>query len=201
MQQTSLMTERASSLTQLASAAKAGHLFAVVDACDAGWVPAVAEALGDSAASLYSGEAEETYWAIAPYVMSVDEAVLRWILDHVNPNDEAWGIFAVSPAPASALRKHFRSFLQVSSPSGEPMYFRFYDPRLLPAFLIGCVEEELGSFFGPVSEFITAGPSSRQFRCFARPSPQTLLSANRPAIRIRRSGSSKQLSRTEQNDR
>lgn len=37
----------------------------------------------------------------------------------------------------------------VYMPSGEPMYFRFYDPRVLRAFLPACGGAELSELFGP----------------------------------------------------
>jgi len=63
------------------------------------------------------------------------------------------GVFVQSANDLKALRKHFRRFLMVQAPSGETLYFRFYDPRVLPIFLGSCDPAELQSVFGPVRLF------------------------------------------------
>ncbi len=127
-------------------------LFAILDACDEPRVPKKVGELGDRAVSLYRGSAEEEYWAIAPYLVQMDEQVLSWIVK--NLSKDPWGIFAVAPVDLLGLRTHFRRFLTVEDPKGVRMYFRFYDPRVLPTFLESCTNEEGSTFFGPIRKFI-----------------------------------------------
>ena len=61
-----------------------------------------------------------------------------------------WGIFVISNAHFRALRQHFRSFLMVYTPEGKPVYFRYYDPRVLRVYLPTCNTPELRTVFGPV---------------------------------------------------
>ncbi|TVQ55912.1 MAG: DUF4123 domain-containing protein, partial [Phycisphaerales bacterium] len=67
----------------------------------------------------------------------------------------------VHPCPSAvsfdAIRRHLRKFLKVKSPEGKTLYFRYYDPRILAAFLPACNEQELRQLFGPLESFITAG--------------------------------------------
>jgi hypothetical protein len=42
-------------------------------------------------------------------------------------------------------------FFSAKSPSGDLLYFRFYDPRVLATFLSSCSSAELFEFFGPVA--------------------------------------------------
>ena len=129
-----------------------GTLFAVLDACDEPRVPAKVKQLGaDRAVSLYRGWAEADYWAIAPYLVHVDEPVLEWVVD--NLWTEPWGIFAAAAPDLAALRKHFRRFLKVRGPDGNVLYFRFYDPRVLPLFLSTCNSQEIEQFLGPIHAF------------------------------------------------
>ena len=128
-------------------------LYAILDACGELRVPEKVLELGpDRSVSLYRGWAERDYWAIAPYLVKVDEPLLEWVVE--NLWDGPWGMFVVANVELSELRTHFRKFLTVEDPVGEKMYFRFYDPRVLPDFLTTMVQVDLPLFFGPVSYFI-----------------------------------------------
>ena len=131
---------------------EARSLFAILDACDEPRVPDKVQELGnDLAVSLYRGAAQRDYWSIAPYLVIVDEPVLDWIVE--NLWKDPWGIFAVADASLEDMRKHFRKFLLVEGPEGDELYFRYYDPRVLPTYLATCVVEEVGEFFGDLECF------------------------------------------------
>jgi hypothetical protein len=51
------------------------------------------------------------------------------------------------------------------------MYFRFYDPRVLQAFLPTCTAEQLNGFFGPISRFFFQSDPSQEVMSIARDSP------------------------------
>jgi len=139
-------------LADLRKFASENHLYAILDACDTPAVPLKVNEMGEAnAVSLYRGEAEEDYWAIAPYLVRVDPSFLDWIGNTLW--EEHWGIFAVVEADLQTLRTHFRKFLTVQMPDGEKVYFRFYDPRVLPQFLRSCNDAELGEFFGSIQEY------------------------------------------------
>jgi len=136
-----------------------GALFAVLDACDEPRVPAKVSELGqDVAVSLYAGRAEQDYWAIAPYLARADEELLDWIVAELWGSP--WGVFVVAAADLAAVRKHFRRFLMVLGPHGERLYFRYYDPRVLPTFLSTCAPAEQEEFFGPIRRFCVQGEGS-----------------------------------------
>ena len=149
----------ASALLGVRQIARAGQLFAVLDACDAPAVPSKVETLGpERGVSLYKGTAEERYADIAPYLVAVDDDLLDWILTTVW--GDPWGIFVQSTASLDELRSHFRKFLLVSGPNGEAWYFRWYDPRVLEKYLPTCTEAELRAFFGPVTLYGVSDPSA-----------------------------------------
>ena len=131
---------------------KAGQLFAILDACDEPLVPEKVSRLGDDrAVSLYRGSAERDYWAIAPYLVRIDEQLFDWVLE--NLGERPRGIFLRSSADLTTLRKHFRRFLLVRAPDGQLVYFRFYDPRVLPVFLRSLNAAEREDFHGPIDAF------------------------------------------------
>jgi hypothetical protein len=145
------------SLEELAAdlAQPAGGRFALLDACDEPLVPAMARMRGERAVSLYRGWAEQDYWAVAPYLFELDQALVDWIVE--NLWESPWGMFVAADAPLDQLRKHFRRFLEVKAPDGRRLYFRFYDPRVLPTFLTTCTAHEAERFFGPVQWFGVGG--------------------------------------------
>jgi hypothetical protein len=147
-----LLSSREGTLDDLRQLAASGRLHAILDACDTPAVPEKCAELGsERAVSLYRGSAEEMYWAIAPYLVVVDEEVLGWITRELW--EEPWGIFAVADADLETMRRHFRRFLLVHAPDGEQWYFRFYDPRVLPVFLSSCTEAEQREMFGPLESY------------------------------------------------
>lgn len=133
--------------------ARAGRLYAVIDASDAPAVPEKARALGEeSAACLYQGGDDASYAEVAPYLMKLDEATLRWMQGSLA-SDPAFGIFVVADINLEGLRRHFRRLLVVLSPAETKMNFRFYDPRVITIFLDCCTAEDLDDFYGPVELF------------------------------------------------
>jgi hypothetical protein len=143
---------RSGSLEQLQKFAESGYLFAILDACDTPEVPERARELGkERAVCLYEGSSEEDYWAVAPYLVSVDLPLLQWIMDTLAAGP--WGIFLIGKADMRTLCIHFQRFLRVKLANGEQAFFRYYDPRVLKLYLPLCTATELNDLFGPVRAF------------------------------------------------
>jgi hypothetical protein len=187
-----LIRAREVSLDDLKNLANQARLFAVVDACNVPLAPKKVLELGEQKAiSLYRGSAEEEFWEVAPYLMTVDESVLQWLL--VNSQSEGWGIFMASKSELEVVRGHLRRFLKVQTPRGEIWHFRFYDPRVLQFFLPICSAAELRVFFGPVSAFGVAGPKLQGLKFWQETTDWTSYQADprsltgmSPYFRIRR---------------
>jgi hypothetical protein len=164
MAQTTLRI-RDGSLRDLQKMAGEAHLHAILDACNEPAVPPKVTELGpERAVSLYRGRAEHEQWAVAPYLAQVDQGLLEWITKALW--QKPWGVLAVAECDLETLRKHFRRFLRVEDPEGEIMYFRFYDPRILAAFLPTCTTEELKTFFGPVKAYAVGDPEGEGVQFF-----------------------------------
>ena len=108
---------------------------------------------------LFAGRLHPEVAQTAPYLVKLDQQskFYLWLIEKGWGNH--WGIYATLPAsmPFKRVRKHFRSFLRVRSPQGDPMLFRFYDPRVLSIFLPTCTDEEKEQIFGPVTDFVMEG--------------------------------------------
>lgn len=125
------------------------RLYAVLDACDAPAILARVHELGPlRALCLYRGEIAPEILEVAPYLVRVDDPLLQWLVETVW--SEPWGIFVVAKLEPEAVRKHLRTFLMVKDEAGEPMYFRYYDPRVLPTFVASCNERESALLFGNI---------------------------------------------------
>jgi hypothetical protein len=147
-----LIRKRRTSREELAKIAGDGRLFAVLDACDEPDVPPKVEEIGrDRAACLYRGGLDQETKGVAPYLVSVDPELLDWMLE--NFDTRPWGVYIVSTSDLRTLRQHLRELLVVEGIDGEPTYFFFYDPRVLPTFIESCDAEELEELYGPVMAY------------------------------------------------
>lgn len=73
---------------------------------------------------------------------------------------QSWGCL-LRAEDATTVRPHLRNFLKVHDEDGRRLLFRFYDPRVLRAYLPTCTPAESRQFFGPITEWITEGPAGR----------------------------------------
>lgn len=91
---------------------------------------------------------------IAPYLIHLteDSAFTQWLLDQGWAQN--WGIFLTSERDLPGVWRHMRQHAKVVDPQGKALYFRFYDPRVLAAFLPTCDSTQLAEFFGPVQAFV-----------------------------------------------
>ncbi|WAC21840.1 DUF4123 domain-containing protein [Luteolibacter sp. SL250] len=106
---------------------------------------------------LYAGELEEDIEEVAPYLIQLehDHPFTLWLLENIKA--KPWGIFCKAPSTLREMRKHFRKFLIVKGPEGNNLYFRFYDPRVLPTFIKSCEGEQKSQFYGPVECYLCPG--------------------------------------------
>jgi hypothetical protein len=103
---------------------------------------------------LYGGRLPHVLAMAAPYLVELQPGDLftRWVISRGWGN--SWGIFLGSTSTFSILARHFRRFLMVKTEEGEKFYFRYYDPRVLRAYLPTCSKTELNFLFEEVRMFI-----------------------------------------------
>jgi hypothetical protein len=103
---------------------------------------------------LYIGDIEPDLAEVAPYLVRLDRTSKFTDLVLGEGWGKHWGIFAVSQSDLRTLHKHFRKFLMVHTFDGKPLYFRYYDPRVLRVYLPTCNEDELKTVFGPIQLYL-----------------------------------------------
>lgn len=128
-------------------------LFTVFDAARLGNNLPEARELNSAHTSLYNGRSADLLADYAPYLFVFNPAssFSQWFFAQGWGN--AWGIGCQSSVPGQELYRHFRRFLMVQLEGSQPIYFRFYDPRVLRQFLPTCTPSQLTDFFGPVNYF------------------------------------------------
>lgn len=141
----------------LSSGNAAQQLYAILDgARDENIFSRLVVADIDSACLLRGDQAIDLA-EVAPYLLRLqqEKPFTSWILE--NYWGKSWGIVLESPATLRDLKRHFRKFLVVYTEEGNPLYFRYYDPRVLRVYLPTCNEEELKTVFGPVTRYLVEG--------------------------------------------
>jgi len=117
---------------------------------------------------LYRGELEPDIAATAPYLVKLeyDHPFTRLVCE--QGWGKHWGIYIITPADVDirVLRQHFRKFLMVYDPDGKLIYFRYYDPRVLRAYLPTCNAEDINIIFGPIGSYVLEDEDSSMLQRF-----------------------------------
>ncbi|MDP1651032.1 MAG: DUF4123 domain-containing protein [Rubrivivax sp.] len=102
--------------------------------------------------SLYSGRLPRELEMVSPHMVELlpGHRFVDQLLD--QGWGRAWGIFLTIGDPSN-LRHHLRKFLKVQDETGQRLLFRYYDPRVLRAYLPTCTPDELRFVFGPVDSY------------------------------------------------
>ena len=116
---------------------------------------------------LFRGELKPDMAEVAPYVIQLtpNTPFTDWALAGENFGKH-WGVFVHSMHSIKEMRRHFRGLVTVYNENGNPMIFRFYDPRVLRKFLPTCNGEELKTFFGKVETFFAEDDKGQKFSAF-----------------------------------
>lgn len=144
-------------LLYLLERAEKGLLFAVVDCSRDDRILLLMSESVDRCQSLYEGAEGLQMADVAPYLVRLDAS--SNLLSHLVTGGwtKRWGIYFESGASFEALRKQLRSLLMVENERKERLYFRFYDPAVLSAFLPTCTAAQRGAVFGEIEAFLVEG--------------------------------------------
>jgi hypothetical protein len=103
---------------------------------------------------LLRGTLEPDMKQVAPYLVKLEpeSEFAQWVVGTGWGNH--WGSFATSRQGFRKLRNHLRALTLIHRRDGTPLYFRYYDPRVLRVFLPTCSPMQLKQMFGPVDAFL-----------------------------------------------
>ncbi|MBK1694019.1 hypothetical protein CKO09_04620 [Chromatium weissei] len=117
---------------------------------------------------LLPGDVDEELAQVAPYLVQFQansEFLTHFLAEGLHKH---WGILAASNAHLRTLRIHFRNLLSVWNFEGKPLFFRYYDPRVLRIYLPTCNTEELDVLFNSVTAYYIEGEAPASLQCFMR---------------------------------
>ncbi len=142
------------------------YTYAVLDGASVKDLPEKLYKMGARNICLYRGELEPDMVHVAPYLALLLPGTdfTNWLLSECW--GKHWGIFAQTPISITGMRKHFRSLLTVYDEAGNPLLFRFYDPRVFLTYLPTCTAEETETFFGTVNYYFAEAENATQLRRF-----------------------------------
>jgi len=132
-------------------------LYVILDAARRPAVYALTQKTSERCVSLYQGESALTLRAQAPYLIELrpGSALLERIV--LEGWGDAWGVFVESAWSLEELRHQLRMLTFVELPDGKKAYFRFYDPRVLRAFLPTCDETQRRQLCAGIDRFLLEG--------------------------------------------
>lgn len=138
------------------------YTYAVLDGASVFDLPHKLYKMGAQNICLYRGELEPDMVHVAPYLVLLlpETDFTDWLLSECW--GKHWGIFAQSQVSLTRMRKHFRLLLTVDDENGNPMLFRYYDPRVLLPFLMTCNGDELEMIFGEVRYYFAESPNTNE---------------------------------------
>ena len=153
------------SVAALAALAAESSLFAILDAARDDRILAHLREAAEPHLSLYDGFRGELLEDEAPYLVPLprgSQLLARLVREGWG---RRWGVYARWPGTVVELRAHLRRFLIVRDDvSNERLYFRFYDPAVLRAYLPTCTPGERRSFFGRIDAFLVEGAGGEVVR-------------------------------------
>jgi hypothetical protein len=126
-----------------------GRVFALLDAARSERIRVLLRESPWPYRSLYDGAQGDTLFEAAPYLVELPPAS-ELLKDLVLEGwGEPWGVWlsATMDRDMEAVRRHLRKFLMVEL-GGERVYFRFYDPRVLAAYVPTCTAGERRELLG-----------------------------------------------------
>lgn len=130
------------------------RLYGIIDAAQDERIYPLLKSQADIYLSLYNNDVSESLKAVGPVLFQFrkDDRLSAWIITQGQYNN--WFILFPSLGITMIdMRRHFKRFAMVEAPNGKHMYFRYYDPRVLRAYIPSCDEEERAYIFGNFSSF------------------------------------------------
>jgi hypothetical protein len=141
---------------------EASYLYAILDGAAVPDLPMKMYEMRPHQICLYRGELEPDLAEVAPYLVYLmpETEFTDWVL--ANCWGKHWGIFVQTQFSMVEVRKQFRRLLTVHDEAGNPLLFRYYDPRVLSKFLPTCESEDLKLFFDRASAIFAESDDAQE---------------------------------------
>ncbi|MGE4296630.1 MAG: DUF4123 domain-containing protein [Desulfovibrionaceae bacterium] len=168
----STLSPRAAALCELLwSTTRRSRLIGVYALLDCARDPAIFPALEASGLEyrcFFSRPLPRLLRAASPHLVRLarDADLTAWLAEKGWGN--AFGVYLTSATPMPAVWAHLRALWRTEH-EGKPVFFRYYDPRVLRAYAPTIADApNLRAVFGPVSRFYVEDENPAQCLVFAR---------------------------------
>ncbi len=91
---------------------------------------------------------------VAPHLVAADTDTPIVSTFASEGRNRSWGMMLRSEASIDDLAEHLYGLVRARLPSGQEVLFRFWDPRIMRAYLPTCTPDELTRVFGPIEAFL-----------------------------------------------
>ena len=147
-------------------------LFAVLDPARAQEIRALLGRSGEEHGSLLRGRDGQRLATHAPQLVELPmgSPFLGTLLDEAW--GKSWGILLASEHPYEQVLAALQRVLIIEIPGGKSALFRFYDPRVLRAFLPVATRLQADLLFAATRSFWIEGPTPGVVLSFSRPQRQ-----------------------------
>lgn len=141
------------------------QLYAVVDGAQHFQLAFNARRMGSDLYTLFSGEQSTKLAYVGPVLVTLDEA-MPFLEEWVEQLGANAGVLFQTTAELDVVCAHLRDIFIVTDEAGQEYFFRFYDPRILRAFLPTCTGTELREFFAPVVRWICEDEAATGYHAY-----------------------------------
>jgi len=126
-------------------------VFAVLDAIRDARIPAFLDASGEMYARVDDENPASPYLVLVPGRSRLLDVLVKDGWNH------GWGFYFAASLEFENALWHWRTFVTLHNRNGQPVTFRFWDPRVLRAVVPAMTAGEASGFFGLISRFVVEG--------------------------------------------
>ena len=126
-------------------------VYAVLDAIRDARIPAFLDASGEKYARVDDENPASPYLVLVPARSRLLDVLIKDGWNH------GWGFYFSSSLEFENALWHWRTFVTLHNRNGQPVTFRFWDPRVLRAVVPAMTPGEAAGFFGLISRFVVEG--------------------------------------------
>jgi pSer/pThr/pTyr-binding forkhead associated (FHA) protein len=126
-------------------------VYAVLDAIRDARIPAFLDASGEKYARIDEQNPASPFLVLVPPQSRLLDVLIKDGWNH------GWGFYFAASITFDNALWHWRTFVTLHNRNGQPVTFRFWDPRVLRAVVPAMTPEEAAGFFGLISRFVVEG--------------------------------------------
>lgn len=123
-------------------------VYAVLDAVRDARIPAFLDASGERYARVDEENIASPFLVLVPPQSRLLDVLVKDGWNH------GWGFYLASSADFESLLRHWHPFVTLHNRNGQPLTFRFWEPRVLRAIVPAMPAAEAAGFFGSISRLV-----------------------------------------------